>query len=430
MSEAIEKLQDEFKTQLAEFQKANDEALEGKAKGIADGIVKERVEKLNESLTDLTDQIKSAEKRAEQAELAAKRNGYGDGDGGERVKAADLNALRALNGGHDVSPEDYMGRKAAIQSYLRKGRESGLVEKAMSVDQDPEGGYYVMPDTSGRIAQLVYETSPIRQVAAIQTITTDSLEGYNDLDEASANWVGEQGTRSETDTPQIGQWRIPVHEQYAEPRATQKLLDDASIDIEAWLAGKVADKFGRTENAAFVAGDGSLRPRGFTTYGHGVPSSSTWNVIERIPTGTSGAFASSNPGDALVDTVFSLKAAYRQGAVWMMNRSTLGTVRKLKDGDGNYMLQPNFTQSGLGLTLLGFPVVEAEDMPDIASNSLSIAFGNFTQGYQIVDRQGVRVLRDPFTAKPYVKFYTTKRVGGDVVNFEALKLVRFASAAS
>ncbi len=429
MSDAQEQVTKLFE----DFKQANDQRLseiEKSATGTADALIVEKTEKLNAAITEAMDQAKAAEKRAEQAEIASKRSGYGEQGEGPQVKAADLATFRAMNKGADVSAEDYIERKAAMSAYLRKGRTEGFDQKAMSVDADPEGGYYVMPDTSGRVASLVYETSPVRQVANVQTITTDALEGFNDLDEAAQAWVGEQTSRTETNTPQIGQWRIPVHEQYAEPRATQKLLDDAMIDIEGWLGGKVADKFARAENAAFVTGDGTLKPRGFTTYGHGTPSASTWNVIERIPTGASGAFASSAPGDALVDTVFSLKSAYRAGAVWMMNRSTLGEVRKLKDGDGNYMLQPQFSQSGLGLSLLGFNVVEAEDMADIASDSLSIAFGNFGLGYQIVDRAGIRVLRDPYTAKPYVKFYTTKRVGGDVVNFEALKLVRFASAAS
>lgn len=429
MSEAHEQVTKLFE----DFKQANDQRLaeiEKSATGTADALIVEKTEKLNQAITEAMDEAKAATKRAEQAEIAAKRSGFGGGNGEPVVKAADMEAFKAMAGGAEVSPEDYMERKAALHEYMRKGRDAGLIAKGMSVDSDPDGGYYVMPDTSGRIVQLVYETSPIRQVANVQTIGTDALEGGNDLDEASSGWVGERTSPTETDTPQIGEWRVPVHEQYAEPTATQKLLDDATINIEAWLSGKVSDVFARKENTAFVTGDGTLKPRGFLTYGHGVPSSSTWDVIERIPSGTSGAFASSAPGDALVETVFSLKSAYRAGAVWMMNRSTLAEVRKLKDGDGNYMLQPQFSQSGLGLSLLGFNVVEAEDMPDIAANSLSIAFGNFGLGYQIVDRAGIRVLRDPYTAKPKVKFYTTKRVGGDVVNFEALKLVRFASSAS
>jgi HK97 family phage major capsid protein len=179
------------------------------------------------------------------------------------------------------------------------------------------------------------------------------------------------------------------------------------------------------ENTAFVSGNGNKKPRGFLTYAAGTPSSSTFSVIEQLPTGAAGAFASTNPGDAMINLVYSLKAPYREKAVFMMKRATLAEVRKLKDGQGNYLWQPDF-QLKQGGTLLGFNVVEAEDMPAIAANSLSIAFGDFKAGYQIVDRQGIRILRDSFTAKPYVKFYTTKRVGGDVVNFEAIKLLKFA----
>jgi HK97 family phage major capsid protein len=279
---------------------------------------------------------------------------------------------------------------------------------------------------SGRIAQLVYETSSMRQVANVITIGTDALEGIHDLNEATSGWVGETEARSETTAPKIGEYRIPVHEQYAEPRATQKLLDDALFNVEEWLAGKIAERLARMENEAFVAGNGVKKPRGLLTYAAGMPGAGTFNVIEQVISGGDGAFASLDPGDALISLVYSLKSAYRENAHFMMKRSTLAEVRKLKDGADNYLWQPDFNMKQGG-TLVGFNVVEAEDMPTIANNSLSIGFGDFKAGYQIVDRQGVRILRDSFTAKPYVKFYTTKRVGGDVVNFEAIKLMKFSS---
>jgi len=264
-------------------------------------------------------------------------------------------------------------------------------------------------------------------VANIVTIGTDRLEGTRDLDEVTTGWVGETEERSETDSPQIGQYVIPVHEQYAEPRATQRLLDDAMFDVDEWLAGKIADKFARMENTAFINGDGEGKPKGFLTYDGGTPDTQNFSVIERVLSGAAGDFAASDPGDALINLVYSLKAVYRGGAVFMMKRATLAEVRKLKDGDGNYLYHPDF-QGGTGGMLLGFPVIEAEDMPEMAADSLSIAFGNFHAGYQIVDRQGLHILRDNLTAKPFVKFYTTKRVGGDVVNFEAIKLMKFAAS--
>jgi HK97 family phage major capsid protein len=321
----------------------------------------------------------------------------------------------------------YRNYKSAFRQYLRKNNAGSNVDeiKALSAGSDPDGGFAVTPDMSGRITRLIQETSPVRQVANVATIGTDALEGVNDLNEATSGWIGETEARSETGAPQIGEWRIPVHEQYAEPRATQKLLDDAMFDIEGYLTGKIADRLARMENAAFVNGNGVKKPRGFLTYPAGTPTSSSFSVIEQLPSGKSADFADTDPGDALINLVYALKAPYRERAVFMMKRATLAEVRKLKDGSGNYLWQPDF-QMKTGGTLLGFNVTEAEDMPTIAANSLSIAFGDFGSGYQIVDRQGIRILRDSFTAKPYVKFYTTKRVGGDVVNFEAIKLMKFA----
>jgi len=280
----------------------------------------------------------------------------------------------------------------------------------------------VNPDTSGRIVQRVFETSPMRAYASVQVISTDALEGLFDLNEASSGWVGETDARAETNTPQIGKWRIPVHELYARPHATQKLLDDASINMEAWLAAKVADKFARDESAAFVNGNGVNRPRGFLTYGAGTTLP---GQIEQLPTGASGAFAAApNGGDVLVDALYSLKAPYRANAVWAMNRSVLRAVRKLKDSDGAYLWQPGI-QAGQPSAIMGYPVASFEDMPNLGANSLSIAVADWREAYQIVDRVGIRTLRDPYSSKPYIQFYTTKRVGGDVVNFEAIKLIRF-----
>lgn len=428
-------LSEELQRVLKEFRETNDQRLaeiQDSATKTADGIITEKTEKLNGRIDELLDQVKATQERAEKAELLAKRTAKGGAGSGMAVKAEHLAEFSAMNKGAEVSEEDYAARKAALVSYLRKGRDEALQAKAMSVDSDPEGGYYVMPDTSGRTVEFVYETSPIRQVAAVQTITTDALEGFNDLDEAGSGWVGERASRPETTTPDLGMYRIPVHEIYAEPRATQKLLDDAMVDIEGWLAGKVSSRFAREENAAFVNGDGVEKPRGFLTYAAGTPGStpSTWKVIQRIISGANGAFAGApNSGDALVDLVFSLKAPYRAGSVFMMNRTTFAAVRKLKNSDGDYLWQMGLQENGLGLQLLGFPVIEAEDMPDFSdTGALAIAYGNFAQGYQIVDRAGIRVLRDPYTAKPFVKFYTTKRVGGDVINFEAIKLMEFSAS--
>lgn len=345
-------------------------------------------------------------KAAQWAKIAAKRSGSQIG-----------------NFGH----EEMLNYKQAFLSYIRKDDRvlSADEQKALSVGSDPDGGYVVDPDTSGRMVRKIFETSPIRQYASVQVISTDALEGLFDLDEAGYGWVGETGARTETSTPQLKQWRIPVHEMFAEPRATQKLLDDAAIDMESWLAGKVAEKFARAENEAFVNGSGVDQPRGFLTYPGGTTNP---GQIVRKTTGVNGDFAADpNGADKLIDVIHALKAPYRANAAWAMNRLTLGGVRLLKDSDGRMLWQPSIA-AGQPSTLFGYPVASFEDMPDYTTtDALAIAFADWAEAYQIVDRMGVRVLRDPYTSKPYVKLYTTKRVGGDVANFEAIALLEFTA---
>lgn len=410
------------------FKEANDQRLrEIERRGQADPLTEMKVNRLNSEITRAIDSADAAKRRVDQIETALHRSPMG-GNGDDWKEAETFMLERKGFVSADMGIDAYRQYKGAFRSYLRKNNAgSGVDEiKALSVGSDPDGGYTVTPDMSGRIAALVRETSPMRQVANVVTIGTDALEGIHDLNEATSGWVGETEARTETATPKIGEYRIPVHEQYAEPRATQKLLDDSLFNIEEWLALKIAERLSRMENESFIHGNGVKKPRGFLTYAAGTPSAAGFNVIEQLPSGGAGAFASEDPGDALINLVYALKSAYREKAVFMMKRSTLAEVRKLKDNNDNYLWQPDF-QMQQGGTLLGFNVVEAEDMPAIGADSLSIAFGDFNAGYQIVDRQGIRILRDSFTAKPYVKFYTTKRVGGDVVNFEAIKLMKFAS---
>lgn len=426
MTEELKAAIEAIKKSHVDFKKANDEALAQMAsKGHVDSILQEKVDKLNVSISEGTDRLDGLEKRLNRADLF----GMPGSDKESKEVAANLKIFQSMiRSEKPVSMEFYEGYRSAFDQYMRVGND-GLTSEmraTLSVGSDPNGGYWVLPDVSGRMVRLIFETSPIRQVASVQTISTDALEGRRDLDEAAQGWVGEQQARPATSTPEIGSWRIPVREQYAMPEATQKLLDDSSVDVETWLSGKISDKFAREENTAFVTGDGVVKPRGLLTYPSGVPTTSNFSVIEQVNTGASGAFASSNPGDPLIEILFKLKTAYRANARWMMARETLSEVRKLKDGQGNYLWQPNFQQLAAGM-LLGFPITEGEDFPAIAANSLSIIFGNLAETYQIVDRAGIRVLRDPFTNKPFIRFYSTKRVGGDVVNFEAIKILKFAA---
>jgi HK97 family phage major capsid protein len=277
----------------------------------------------------------------------------------------------------------------------------------------------------------IYETSPMRQYAAAQTISTDQLEGTNDLDEATFGWVGETQARPETGTPQVPQpWKIPVHEAYASPKATQKLLEDANIDVQGWLARKLGDKFGRGFNAAFVTGNGVGKPRGFTTYPTAATAdaSRAWGTFEHVLSGTDSTFGTDPNGvNKLLDLIHAMKDVYATKGAFYMNRTTLGKVRQLTDASsaGKYVFIPSF-QASMPDTLLGYPVRKLQDMATYSTaDSLAIAFGDMEETYQIVDRLGMTTLVDPYTAKPYVIFYTRARVGGDVLNFESLKFLKF-----
>ena len=309
----------------------------------------------------------------------------------------------------------------AFRNYLRKGMDAGLEAlqtKALSVTSDPDGGYLVTPTMSATIIQAIFETTPMRQLAAIETISTDSLEMIDDHTALSAGWTAETvDITSDTATPTLAKRNIPTCELYAQPKATQKLVDDAAIDVESWLAGKIADIFSRTQNTAFISGTGVGQPRGILTY----PSGTSWGQLQQVGTSSSGVVTA----DSLIALFYSLKDVYMRRASFLMNRSAVQTVRLLKETTNQYIWQPGLS-AGAPDTLMGVPVYMAADMPVAAANSLSVAVGDFKAGYQIVDRQGIRILRDPFTEKPFVKFYATKRVGGDVINFDAIKLLKLA----
>ncbi|KKL46052.1 hypothetical protein LCGC14_2349480, partial [marine sediment metagenome] len=332
---------------------------------------------------------------------------------GEDVDAADVEAFK-LYSKHFPT---YLRRDSGV--FLRKMSVEKLETKLLSVDRDPGGGYWVKPEVSNRIVTKVFETSPVRQFAAIENIGSDSLEILADEDEAASGWVAEQESRSQTDTPDIGVRKIHAHELYAKPRATQKLLDDAGFDVEGWLARKVSEKFARDEATAFVTGTGVGRPRGFTTYADGTST----GTIEQIASGAAQLLTA----DGIFNLVYALKGPYLPNARFMGARLTHRDIRKLKDGDGRYLWEPIF-KVGQPATLIGYPIHQADDMASVSGGNLALAFGDFKAAYTIVDRKGIRVLRDPYTAKPYVVFYTTRRVGGDVVNFEAIKLQDIAAS--
>lgn len=335
------------------------------------------------------------------------------------------NALGADNqkSNDDVAPEI----KAAFSHLVRRG-EGGLDVKSLSSLTNPDGGYLVPRDTSGRIIKKAQDFSPMRRYASVQMISGDALEGLNDNGVISTGWVGETAARTATGTPQLGMWKVQAHEIYANPQATQRMLDDAEINVESWISRKLAEAFGQAEASAFISGDGVGKPRGILsrTFATTTDASRAWGTVQKVASGASGAFvASPNAADCLISLMTALHPKYWAGAIFAMNRYTLGEVMKLKDDTGAYIWQPNF-QLGAAGTILGQKVDASFDhLPSLGAASKSIVFGDFSNAYQIVDKKGITILRDPLTNKPYVGFYTTRRVGGDVINSEAYKVLSF-----
>ncbi len=382
-----------------QFKQINDARLrEIERKGYADPLY-------NEHLNNISTSLDNYKNRLDQLETAYNRP----------LISGDVESHRHYDGSYNQKNNEY-GK--AFRNYLRKGMDAGLEAiqtKSLSVGSDPDGGYLVTPTMSSKIVQAIFESSPMRQMASIETISSDALELIDDHDQAAAGWTSETATVTETSTPTLAKRNLPTHELYAQPKATQKLVDDAAIDIESWLASKIADIFSRKQNTAFVSGNGVGQPRGILTYASGT----SWGQIQQVASGSSGVVTA----DSLITLFYSLKDAHMKRANFMMHRTVVQSVRLLKESTTNqYMWQPGLA-AGTPDTLLGVPVVMASDMPLASAGSLSVAVSDFKAAYQIVDRQGIRILRDPFTEKPFVKFYATARVGGDVVNFDAVKLL-------
>lgn len=431
MDDNLKQVIDNLGKAFEEFKSTNEAQMAELKKGQKDPLLEEKLTKLSARIDELQAQKDELEKKFNRPSFGGAAND--DEAKGLVIFNREIKAFAQEKGRSqpvDVTVDEYRAYKTAFVNVLRKGGQqmTDAERKALSVGSDADGGYLVPADVSGRIVTRLFDLSPIRSIASVQTISSDRLEGIEDTDEASAGWVGETGTRSDTNTPKVGKYEIPAYEMYAQPKATQKLLDDAAVDVEAWLSGKVTDKFARTEGAAFVNGNGVEKPRGFTSYSTAATadSSRAWGTLEHVKTGVNADFAASNPADHLFDLEAAFKPGYLADASWVTRRSVLVKVRKFKGSDNNYLWQPGLA-AGKPATLIGYPIVMAEDMPTLAAGSLSMALGNFKLGYQIVDRLGIRVLRDPFTDKPFVKFYTTKRTGGAVVNFETIKFINFST---
>lgn len=322
---------------------------------------------------------------------------------------------------------DHKAELGAIAALYRTADDAPLraIHAAMHSGSDPDGGYFVTPAVSSTMTRRLYDESPMRRLARVETITAGkSWVEPLDLGEPEAKWVGERSERPATASPGLGNLEVPVHELFANLPVTQQLLDDAGFDLGSWIETKITDKFVRSESAAYLTGNGVVKPRGLLTY----PTAATddaarpWGTLQTLNSGG----ASSITADALIDLVWKLRQPYRSGAVFTMNSNTAAVVDKLKDGQGNYLWRQSYVL-GAPATLLGYAVEIEEGMPDVAAGSTPIAFGNFKLGYVIVDRLGIQFLRDPFTAKPNVSFYAYRRVGGGLANSEAIKLMKIAA---
>jgi HK97 family phage major capsid protein len=402
--EAINKAFDEFKAK-------NDASITEVKKGFDDVVRKEQVDKISASIADM-------QKTYDQEILALKR-----------AKTV------AANGEEKTAEQIEYGQK--WRNWFRKGESRDFTEydlremerKALSVGSDPDGGFTVLPEVDRMIDATVKLVSDMRMLAAVRQIGTASYKRFVNLHGTTSGWVGETDLRTATTTPTLKEIEIPVHEIYALATATQSLLDDSFVNIEQWLADEVALEFAQEEGAAFISGTGLKKPTGLLsqTIAADTAADLAWGSVGYYVTGASGAFDATATLNGLIDMIYGLKAAYRAGASFIANRRTWAGARKLKDSNGLYLWQPP-VQAGAPSMMLGYPANDMEDMPEMAANSYSMAFGDWKRAYTIIDRIGTRVLRDPYTSKPNVLFYTTKRVGGQVTMHEAYKLLKFGTS--
>lgn len=385
----------EINKAFSAFKETNDANLKQR-----DAVSDEKLDRINASMTDLEAKLK---------ELAAASAGSSVG----------------ANGSNDPAKAEY---SSAFDRWFRKGRDEQAlgelaVKASLATDSDPDGGYVVTPEMDTAIDRVLGTVSVVRGLSRVVSVGTDEFKKLVNQGGATSGWVAEKSARPSTGTPTLSELIFNAHEIYAMPSATQKMLDDGFINTEQWLADEVSTEFAEQEGAAHVTGDGVGKPRGFLSYPTVANASYAWGKVGFTVTGAAAAFATSDPADALIDTYYSLKSGHRNNATWLTSDAVMGTMRKFKDGDGNYLWAPP-SGADMPATILGKPVATDDNMPALGANAFPVAFGDFNRGYLIVDRMGTRVLRDPYTNKPYVNFYVTKRVGGGIQNFEAIKLLK------
>lgn len=387
-----------------EFKKTTEAKLGAKAE---DGLVTAKLEAINAEITKLT-------------------KAYD-------LQSAALAAARLGGGNQDARSPEAEEHATAFKAWFRRGNdpEAGMraleVKAALTTQSDPDGGYVVPEEMDKTISRVTSTMSAMRNVANVVPVGSSTYAKLVSLGGATSGWVNEEEARPETSTPKLSRLEFPTFELYANPAATQQMLDDAYFNVENWLADEVSIEFAEKEGAAFISGDGVKRPRGFTNYPKVANASYAWGKVGYVATGTSGAFASTAPGDALLALYYALRMGYRSNAVFVMSDAIMLNVRQMKDGQGNYLWAPP-TAAGEVPTVLGKTVYTDENMDGATANAYPIAFGDFKRGYIITDRMGTRILRDPYTNKPFVNFYTTKRVGGGITNFEAIKLLKLGAS--
>lgn len=407
MAEDIKELIEEKGKAWSEYQKANDERIKAlEAKTGVPAELTEKIDKINAELTRLSAEIK-------QIEIRANRPPAGNTE------------KDAYDSEHKAAFVDYM-RTGEIAPIL-KTRTVQVEGKSVNTLNDTQGGYVVHNEVSNIIERVALATTAMRRIATVTTIGAKAFEEVVVTAGMTASWVGETSSPSETTAPTLAKITITPGTEYVMPYATQAMLEDADFDIAAWLGEEAGYSFIAAEGAAFITGSGVNSPKGIASYTPVANASYAWGSTGYIASGKSGAFADSSPANKLFDLYHALKPMYRSNATWLMLDATLNTVRQFQDGMGNYLWQPGL-QLGQPDLLLGKPVETDDNVATVASDSYSIFFADFKRAYRIVDRRGILVLRDPFSSKPYTLFYTTKRVGGDIKNFEAIKVMKFAAS--
>jgi HK97 family phage major capsid protein len=407
----INKVLAEMNKAFAEFKTSNDERIKAlEAKKAADPLDQAKLGKINDEITALQKVFDESQRTIAALKLGA--GGKEPSDTPEKAEHA-----KAWNKNF---------RTGTIEPNAMRDL---AVKAKLTTDSDPDGGYLVPEEVETTIDRIMGTVTAMRSIARVITIGTNMYKKPMNMGGAGSGWVGEREARTETGTPTINELEFPVMQMYANPAATQDILDDGRIDIAAWLGDEVSITFGEQEGAAFIVGNGTNKPRGLLNYNTVANAQYAWGSIGFIASGNSAGFinpsSTASPADCLVALYYALKQGYRAGASWLTSDAVMGTIRQFKDGQGNYIWAPPAGESGVP-TILGKPVSTDDNMQALGANAFPVAFGDFKRAYLIIDRAGIKVLRDPYTNTPYVMFKTFKRVGGGIQNYEAVKLLKCA----